>query len=109
MDAPKLDALAYSKTEPQHHHAAFTQADIDAHLAVLPDWRYVAADVTFPRGRIVKNFDRNAISPIAAAALGVGIAWPQARELLGFAVPSWPGMLAGLLAVGAVVRRSRVR
>ena len=56
MDAPKLDALAYSKTEPQHHHAAFTQADIDAHLAVLPDWRYVAADVTFPSCHIVKNF-----------------------------------------------------
>jgi 4a-hydroxytetrahydrobiopterin dehydratase len=40
MNAPSLEALAYAKTEPQHHHAAFTNADIVAHLAVLPDWRY---------------------------------------------------------------------
>jgi 4a-hydroxytetrahydrobiopterin dehydratase len=49
MNAPKLEALAQSKTEPQHAHAAFTLADIGAHLAVLPDWRY-------KDGRIVKSF-----------------------------------------------------
>ncbi|MBS0315093.1 MAG: 4a-hydroxytetrahydrobiopterin dehydratase [Burkholderiales bacterium] len=56
MDAPKLDALAYSKTEPQHGHSAFTHADIEAHLAVLPDWRFVAGDHGSPHGRIVKRF-----------------------------------------------------
>ncbi len=49
MNAPKLEALAQSKTEPQHAHAAFTLADIGAHLAVLPDWH-------FKDGRIVKSF-----------------------------------------------------
>lgn len=49
MNAPKLEALAYSKTEPQHHHSAFTLADINAHLAVLPDWHYA-------NGRIGKHF-----------------------------------------------------
>ena len=49
MNAPKLDALAYSNTEPQSHHAAFTPADINAHLAVLPEWK-------FADGRIVKSF-----------------------------------------------------
>ena len=49
MNAPKLESLAQSKTEPQHAHAAFTLADIGAHLAVLPDWHY-------KEGRIVKSF-----------------------------------------------------
>ena len=39
MNAPKLESLAYSKTEPQQAHSAFTLADIHAHLAVVPDWR----------------------------------------------------------------------
>ena len=49
MNAPKLESLAYSKTEPQHAHSAFTLADIHAHLAVVPDWRYA-------EGRVVKSF-----------------------------------------------------
>lgn len=56
MDAPTLEALAYSRPEPQHHHAAFTHADIEAHLAVVPEWRYLEPDGSFPKGRIVKTF-----------------------------------------------------
>ena len=55
-------------------------------------------------GRPGWNLPLLVVSAIAAAALGDGIAWPQARELLGFAVPSWPGMLAGAgVACGAVL------
>lgn len=63
----------------------------------------VAANVG-TAGRPGWNLPLLVVSAIAAAALGVGIAWPQARELLGFAVPSWPGMLAGAgVACGAVL------
>ena len=57
MDAPKLDALAC-----QQDQAAATitplshQADIDAHLAVLPDWRYVADRCNFPARPHRQNF-----------------------------------------------------
>jgi len=52
MNAPHLEPLAYSKPEPQHHNAAFSHADIEAHLAVLPGWQYDARG----SGRIVKSF-----------------------------------------------------
>lgn len=55
MNAPNLEALAYSKAEPQHHHAAFSLADINAHLAVLPGWSFDAHG-NGGIGRIVKNF-----------------------------------------------------
>jgi 4a-hydroxytetrahydrobiopterin dehydratase len=52
MNAPSLNELAHSKTEPQHHHAAFSHADINAHLAVLPGWTFDERGT----GRIVKTF-----------------------------------------------------
>ena len=48
MDAPKLDALAYSKTEPQHHHAAFTRR-ISTPIWRLPTGATSPDDVRFAR------------------------------------------------------------
>jgi 4a-hydroxytetrahydrobiopterin dehydratase len=49
MNAPTLESLAHSKTAPQHDNMAFTQAQIDAHLALLPGWK-------FADGKITKTF-----------------------------------------------------
>ena len=44
-----LDSLARHKTAPQHGNSAFTQAQIDTHLALVKGWKY--AD-----GKIAKTF-----------------------------------------------------
>ena len=44
-----LESLAHRKAAPQHAHTAFTEAQIDAHLALLVGWQYAA-------GKIVKTF-----------------------------------------------------
>ena len=49
MNARTLESLAHRKAAPQHSNAAFTQAQIDAHLALLPGWQ-------FADGKIVKTF-----------------------------------------------------
>lgn len=48
MSAPSLDSLARATPKPQHTEQPFSVAEINAHLAVLPGWRFVAAD---PAGR----------------------------------------------------------
>lgn len=49
MNTPTLESLAQRQAAPQHGNAAFTQAQIDAHLALLPGWQFAA-------GKIVKTF-----------------------------------------------------
>lgn len=49
MNSVTLDSLAHSKAAPQHGNSAFTQAQIDEHLALLPGWQFAA-------GKIVKTF-----------------------------------------------------
>ena len=49
MNTQTLEYLAHSKAAPQHGNAAFTEAQIDAHLALLPGWQFAA-------GKIVKTF-----------------------------------------------------
>ena len=49
MTAITLDSLARHEAAPQHGNLAFTQAQIDTHLALLTDWKY--AD-----GKIAKTF-----------------------------------------------------
>lgn len=49
MIPPTQDALAHSTARPQHGNAAFTRAQIDAHLAQVPGWK-------FWNGKIIKSF-----------------------------------------------------
>ena len=49
MNTTTLESLAHRKAAPQHGNAAFTSAQINAHLASLPDWK-------FADGKIVKTF-----------------------------------------------------
>ncbi len=49
MNTPTLESLAHRKAAAQHGNAAFTQAQIDTHLALLPGWQFAA-------GKIVKTF-----------------------------------------------------
>ena len=49
MNTTTLESLAHSKAAPQHSNAAFTQTQIDAHLALLTGWQFAA-------GKIVKTF-----------------------------------------------------
>ena len=49
MTIPTLDALAHRAAKPQHGNAAFTQAQIDAHLARVSGWKFF-------HGKIIKTF-----------------------------------------------------
>lgn len=49
MTSVTLESLARSKAAPQNGNAAFTQGQIDTHLALLPGWQFAA-------GKIVKTF-----------------------------------------------------
>ncbi len=49
MTSVTPDSLARRKTAPQHGNSAFTQAQIDTHLALVTGWQY--AD-----GKIAKTF-----------------------------------------------------
>lgn len=49
MTSVTLESLAHSKATPQHGNPAFTQAQIDAHLALLTGWQFAA-------GKIAKIF-----------------------------------------------------
>jgi 4a-hydroxytetrahydrobiopterin dehydratase len=49
MNATTLESLAHSQAAPQHGNAAFTPAQIDAHLKPLTGWKFVDS-------KIVKTF-----------------------------------------------------
>ena len=49
MNSVTLESLAHSKAAPQHGNSAFTQTQIDTHLALLTGWQFAA-------GKIVKTF-----------------------------------------------------
>lgn len=49
MTSVTLESLAHSKAAPQHGNSAFTQTQIDTHLALLTGWQFAA-------GKIVKTF-----------------------------------------------------
>jgi 4a-hydroxytetrahydrobiopterin dehydratase len=49
MTSVTLESLAHRNAAPQHGNAAFTQAQIDTHLALLPGWQFAA-------GKIDKTF-----------------------------------------------------
>ena len=49
MNTATIESLAHRKAAPQHGNAAFTQSQIDTHLALLPGWQYAA-------GKINKTF-----------------------------------------------------
>lgn len=49
MNTQTLESLAHQKATPQHGNPAFTEAQIEAHLALLSGWQYAAA-------KIIKTF-----------------------------------------------------
>ena len=71
MTAVTVESLARSNARPQHGNPAFTQLQIDTHLALLTGWQFAA-------GKIVKTFKfKNYYETMAFVN---GLAWISHKE-----------------------------